>query len=94
MNQSELDEILERHSRWLRGENDGRRADLRRANLSGASLGGANLSGANLSEVNLTNAVGVVKLSKNELLYEYKGKLHLKDLNYCYRQIEIGEIEG
>ena len=134
MNQSELDEILESHRRWIRGEKDGRRASLRRVNLRGADLGGADLSGADLEGAdlsgvdlsgahlreanlwgvdlrgadlrgadprgaglwgaNLTNVIGVVRLSASELLYEYKGKLHLKDLNYCYRQIEIGEIEG
>ena len=138
MNQSELDEILESHNRWIRGEKDGRRAglwgvdlrgadlsgaglrganlrvadlreanlygaDLRGANLSGANLRGANLSGANLSEVtfwgadlygaNLTNVIGVVRLSASELLYEYEGKLYLKNLHYCYKQIEIKEIE-
>ena len=40
MNQSELNEILESHSRWLRGEKDGRRADLEGVNLRGADLEG------------------------------------------------------
>ena len=123
MNQSELDEILESHIRWIRREGTGRRAnligvDLRGANLEGANLEGANLRGvdlygavlygavirkvnlwranlygANLWRANLTNAIGVVRLSENALLYEYEGKLYIKNLNYCYKQIEIGEIE-
>ena len=66
MNQSELDEILESHNRWIRGEKDGRRAglwgvDLRGADLSGAGLRGANLRGAILCKscldgANLTGA--------------------------------------
>ena len=58
---SELAEILEKHTKWLRGRTGGERANLsganlRGANLSWANLSGANLSGANLSEANLSRA--------------------------------------
>ena len=71
MNIDKLKEILDKHSRWLRNEDDEERADLsgadlrgadlwgvnlERANLRGASLNGANLEGANLWEVNLRGA--------------------------------------
>ena len=56
MTQSELNEILEKHRKWVNGEDDGERADLRGANLSKANLSGANLSWANLSEANLRRA--------------------------------------
>jgi|OM-RGC.v1.028441954 hypothetical protein len=37
MTQDEINEILRLHHRWLRGEEDGQRADLRGANLRGAT---------------------------------------------------------
>lgn len=61
-----IQEILEKHNKWLNREDGGERADLygaylcganlRRANLSGADLGGANLSYADLSYANLRGA--------------------------------------
>ena len=59
MDKQELKNILDKHLKWLRGENGGKRAnlsgvDLSRANLSGVDLSGANLSGANLSGANLS----------------------------------------
>ena len=41
-----LNEILEKHLKWLNDENDGERANLCGADLSGANLSGADLSGA------------------------------------------------
>ena len=48
-----LNEILEKHLKWLNYENDGERADLSGANLRVADLSGANLRGADLSGANL-----------------------------------------
>ena len=56
MTQSELNEILEKHRKWLNDEEGGERADLSGANLSGANLSGANLSWADLSGANLSGA--------------------------------------
>jgi uncharacterized protein YjbI with pentapeptide repeats len=52
----ELQAALGLHRRWLRGQEDGKRADLSGADLSGADLSGADLSGANLSGANLYGA--------------------------------------
>ena len=49
MDAKKLKDILDKHLKWLRGEDGGERANLSRAYLSGANLSGANLSGANLS---------------------------------------------
>lgn len=49
MDQKELNEILDLHSKWLRNEDRGRKADLYGADLSGTNLSGANLRWANLS---------------------------------------------
>ena len=51
-----LNEILEKHLKWLNYENDGERADLSGANLRGADLSGADLSGANLRGADLSGA--------------------------------------
>ena len=49
MEQAKLKEILEKHKKWLRGEEGGEKAKLSGADLRGADLSGANLSGADLS---------------------------------------------
>ena len=56
MDKQELKNILDKHLKWIRGENGGKRADLSGANLFGANLSRANLSGANLSGANLFEA--------------------------------------
>ena len=38
MERKKLDEILEKHQKWLDGDPDGERANLRRADLQGANL--------------------------------------------------------
>ena len=56
MKQDKLNAILDKHTKWLRGEAGGNYADLRNANLRYADLSYANLSGANLSGANLRDA--------------------------------------
>ena len=48
--------ILEKHTKWIRGEDDGERADLRDADLCYANLRGANLRGADLCGADLRGA--------------------------------------
>ena len=45
--------ILEKHAKWIRGEDGGERADLRGADLRGANLRGADLRGADLRDADL-----------------------------------------
>ena len=54
--QEELNEILENHKKWLKGNNQGNRANLIGADLSGADLKGADLTRANLYEADLSKA--------------------------------------
>ena len=54
MDKQKLKNILDKHLKWLRGENGGKRADLFRADLSGADLPGADLPGANLFRADLS----------------------------------------
>lgn len=56
MTNKELNEILEEHEKWFRGEFGGKRANLSCLNLTNANLKGANLGSANLSNVILRNA--------------------------------------
>ena len=56
MDKQELKNILDKHLKWLRGENGGKRADLSGANLFGANLSRADLFGANLFGANLFGA--------------------------------------
>ena len=56
MDKQELKNILDKHLKWIRGENGGKRANLSGANLFGANLSGANLSGANLFVADLSRA--------------------------------------
>ena len=56
MNAEKLKEILDKHLKWLRNEEDGERADLSGANLYGANLSRADLYGANLYGANLFRA--------------------------------------
>jgi hypothetical protein len=62
MSPEELQEVIEKHVKWLNDEPDGKKwscpwnCDLSCANLSGAYLSGADLSGAYLSCANLSGA--------------------------------------
>jgi uncharacterized protein YjbI with pentapeptide repeats len=56
MTDDQIAEILRLHDMWVRGEPNGRRADLRGAALWGADLRGANLRGAALLDANLRDA--------------------------------------
>ena len=56
MEANELKKILELHTKWLNGEEGGKRADLSDADLSGADLRRADLSGADLRRADLSGA--------------------------------------
>ena len=53
MNKQELKGTLDSHSKWLRSEEDGIRANLKGANLESAYLKGAYLSCADLKDADL-----------------------------------------
>lgn len=61
LSKEELQEILEKHKKWLTGKDGGEKADFRWADLRGADLRGADFSGtdfrwADLSETDLEGA--------------------------------------
>ena len=56
MTKTELNNILDKHKKWLNGEDDGERANLYMADLYGADLRGADLRGADLYGADLRGA--------------------------------------
>ena len=54
MTQAELNEILEKHKKWLNNEPGGERANLSGSDLSCSNLSRCNLSRCNLSHCNLS----------------------------------------
>ena len=56
MTEEKLNEILEKHKKWIFGDVEGKMADLRGADLWGADLRGADLWGANLRGADLRGA--------------------------------------
>lgn len=105
MEQQELKEIIEKHGKWIRGEEGGERADLslrdlsrkrldrvdlRMANLEGADLSDASLEGANLEGANLNFAfLKFARLRGANL----KGA-NLKFANFWMADIVSADISG
>lgn len=56
MENKKLQEILDKHTKWLNNEAGGVRADLQNSDLYGADLQGVDLWGANLQGANLEGA--------------------------------------
>lgn len=77
ISQKELKEILEKHKKWVNGEDAGKRADLRKVNLSYADLHDVDLSHADLYGANLQGAY----LSYADLQYTDLRYANLRDAN-------------
>ena len=56
ISEQELKDILDKHGKWLRNEENGERANLRSANLSSADLSYADLRSADLRSADLRSA--------------------------------------
>ncbi len=56
MTKEELNQILDKHQKWLNDESGGEHADLTNADLRGANLINANLSDADLRHADLSDA--------------------------------------
>ena len=56
MTNENLKYILDKHRKWINGENDGEYADLRGVSLNGVDLPSADLRGANLTAADLSGA--------------------------------------
>lgn len=95
MNQTEFEEILEKHKLWVANKPGGVQADLacvdlRNVDLRGVDLSEANLNGAILANANLSNAkLGFASLRCANL---YGAKLKDSDLQYaCLENANLAE---
>jgi hypothetical protein len=77
----ELNDILEKHAKWLKNNEDGCRANLDSADLRDAKLNGVDLRGASLMQANLYGATLNKANLEGALLT--RAKLELADLRYA-----------
>jgi hypothetical protein len=104
MDETKLMGVLEKHAKWLRDEEGGKRADLngvdlRGANLTRADLTRADLSGANLYVANLSwadlrgaNLLGANLLGAN-LLGAFLGGADLRGANLARADLTEADID-
>ena len=85
MTREELQEILDKHKKWLNNEDGGEKADLGGADLSDADLGGADLSNADLGGADL----GGADLRGADLRY---ANLSNADLDYSCLPLWCGSL--
>ena len=83
MERKKLDEILEKHQKWLDGDPDGERANLR-----GDDLRGANLQGANLFNTCLPLWCGGLNIKLDRL------QMAQLAYHFCSMDCEDDEIKG
>ena len=88
MDAAKLKDILDKHLKWLRGEDGGERADLSWADLSRANLYGANLSWANLSWANLSWA----NLSWADLSWADLSRANLYGANLSWANLSWADL--
>lgn len=100
MTQEEVNEILEKHRKWLNHEDGGEKADLRCANLSNVNLYGADLKNADLGYADLSNAnLNYANLRGANLIcadLSY-ADLHYADLRYAnlsYTNLRNADLYG
>lgn len=88
MTTEQLNEILEKHEKWLNNASDGARAYLRRANLSGADLCRADLRGAELFKATLPLWCGGINIKM--------GRPQMAQLAYhfCSMQCDDSEVQS
>ena len=82
---TELKTIIDKHAKWLRGEEDGERADLRSADLRSANLRSANLFNADLRGANLRSA---------DLFNADLRGANLRDANLCGANLRSADLCG
>lgn len=92
MEQNELNEIIEKHKKWLNDEEGGEYADMSYADLSGADLRGADLSCANMCHADLSGAnMRHAKLSGANMRY---ANLSGADTDYSAWPLWCGSIKA
>ena len=95
MNQKELLIVLEKHGKWLKGEEGGERANLRDAYLCDAYLRDANLRGAYLRDANLRGAdLRGADLRGADLRGAYLRGANLCDADLCGANLCDADLRG
>ena len=95
MDEQELKNILDKHFKWLRGENGGKRANLFGANLFGANLSRADLFGANLSRADLFGAnLSGANLSRADLFGANLSRADLSGANLSGANLSRANLFG
>ena len=95
MDQQELKNTLEKHRKWVLGEDGGSRANLRDADLRYANLRYANLRDANLRYADLEDAdlryanLTIIKTDFFKILTAAKN-----EATYLYKSLHEGKING
>ena len=87
-----LEEVLEKHRKWINGGRDGKRADLYGANLRGADLSEVDLSGADLRGADLGGADlrgAILYVADLRRAYLHGARLYEADLRGAY----LGEVD-
>ncbi len=90
-----LEEKLELHKLWLKGEQGGVLLDLRGANLSGTNLSDANLSDADLSDADLSDAdLSDANLSDADLSDADLSGANLSDADLSGANLRYADLSG
>ena len=90
-----LEEILDKHALWLKGESSGKRAYLNDANLSHVYLSGADLRYANLRGANLRDAyLRGANLSHANLSGANLRDAYLRDANLSHANLSGADLRG
>ena len=100
MEANELKKILELHTKWLNGEEGGKRADLSDTDLSGADLIRADLSDADLSGADLRRAdlrradLSGADLSSADLRWANLSGAYLSHANLRWANLSHADLTG
>ena len=89
ISEQELKAILDKHNKYLKGEEGGERANLRYANLRYANLRSANLSYADLSYADLSYA----NLRSANLSYADLSYANLRSANLSYANLVLFQFQ-
>ena len=93
MTQAELNEILEKHKKWLNNEPGGERADLSHSDLSCSNLSRCNLSHCNLSRCDLSfSNLSACDLRGSNLSYSDLSACDLRGSNLSYSDLSYSDL--
>ena len=90
-----LEEILDKHKRWVKKEEGGERAELINADLSNVNLSDTNLTGADLTNANLSGANLIWSILKDCVLnYTYLRYANLSRTDLSYADLTNADLSN